>query len=71
MQLKMFIGGELTGMAEINEQKFHLPGYIQSLRMELEELNEDIIDLSNEEPEFFIEPVPSAMNNGNIFLKSS
>lgn len=62
MQLKMFIAGKLVDATEINAMKLHIPGYIHSLRMEMEETNEDIIDLSHEEPEFFIETVPSSMN---------
>lgn len=42
--------------------KFY-PGYIEGLKIGLEESNENIIDLSNEELRFFIEPVPSIMNS--------
>lgn len=33
--------------------------YLQGLRKEMEEANEDIIDLSRKKPEFFIDEVPS------------
>jgi hypothetical protein len=62
MDLKMFIGEELIDVVSINIAYLHHPGYIQSLKMEMEEKNEDIIDLSEEKPTFFIDNVPSSMN---------
>jgi hypothetical protein len=62
MDLKMFIGKELIDEMKVTAAQFNRPGCIQSLRMDMEEKNEDIIDLSNEEPEFFIDAVPSSMN---------
>jgi hypothetical protein len=34
--------------------------------MDMEVKNEEIIDLSNEEPEFFIDTVPSSMNRTGV-----
>lgn len=62
MELIMFLGSKLVDRVKINASKLNMPGYIEALRMNLEEKNEDIIDLSNEEPHFFIESVPSSMN---------
>ena len=62
MNLKMFIGSELIDVIDINSACLSIPGYIQSLKMDMEEKHEDIIDLSNEEPKFFIDAVPSSMN---------
>lgn len=62
MDLKMFIEGKLIDSAQVSTVKLHIPGYINSLKAELEEKNEDIIDLSNEEPQFFLDAVPSSMN---------
>jgi hypothetical protein len=62
VDLKMFIGNRLVDEIKITLAQFNKPGYIQNLKMEMEERNEDIIDLSNEEPEFFIDAVPSVMN---------
>ena len=62
MDLKMFISDVLIDTIEINAVQFSKPGYIEFLKIELQEKNEDIIDLSNEEPQFFIDAVPSSMN---------
>lgn len=58
----MFLNNQLVDTIRVNTLKLHVPGYIESLKMEMEDKNEDIIDLTNEEPQFFIENVPSAMN---------
>lgn len=70
MELKMFIGENLIDVAEINLYKINTPGYINSLKMQLEEDNEEIIDLSEEQPQFFIDHVPSVMNNAKHFFKN-
>ena len=59
----MFLGEELVDSRRINALKLNTPGYISFLRIEMEEENESIIDLSNEEPQFFLDNVPSQMNN--------
>ena len=59
----MFLGEELVDSRRINALKLNTPGYIGLLRIEMEEENESIIDLSNEEPQFFLDNVPSQMNN--------
>lgn len=63
MKLKMFLGSELIDSVPINVLQLNHPGYIQNLKMEMEDKNEDILDLSKEQPKFFIEPVPSSMNS--------
>lgn len=63
----MFIGNKLIDEMKINAAQLNRPGYIQTLKMEMEDRNEDIIDLSKEEPQFFIDAVPSAMNRRNLF----
>jgi hypothetical protein len=70
MDLKMFIGNEFIDSMKINAAQFNRPGYIQSLKMEMEERNEEIIDLGNEEPTFFIDAVPSSMNTSHLKLLS-
>jgi hypothetical protein len=62
MDLKMFLNGQLIDTKAIAILRLNSPGYIHLLKMEMEESNEDIIDLSNEEPQFFIDHVPSSMN---------
>jgi len=68
MDLKMFIGNELIDTVNINATQLNKPGYVEFLKMEMEEKNEDIIDLSNEEPQFFIDTVPSSMNKRNLLF---
>jgi hypothetical protein len=70
MDLKMFIGNELIDKMKINAAQFNSPGYIQSLKLEMEDRNEEIIDLSNEEPQFYIDAVPSSMNRRNLLYPS-
>ena len=65
MDLKMFLGNKLIDAVKINAYQLNVPGYVEVLKMEMEEKNEDVLDLSNEEPRFFIEPVPSSMNANN------
>ena len=62
MELKMFIGDHCIDTIPINFSKLSLPGYIQYLKNELEEKNKDILDLSEEDPKFFIDTIPSGMN---------
>ena len=68
MDLVMFLGNEFIDSVRVNEHRFHSPGYIASLKIEMEDKNEDIIDLSEEEPQFFIETVPSIMNKSRNLL---
>ena len=65
MNLEMFLENKLIDSFPINAYRFHQPGYIAGLRMEMEEKNEHILDLSDEDPEFFIDSVPSSMNSNN------
>ena len=67
MDLKMFVKGELIDSRPINILGLNFRGLITSLKIELEETHEEIIDLSNEEPQFFVDHIPSSMNS-NRFL---
>jgi hypothetical protein len=58
----MFLDNKLIDSMVINIARFNEPGYINGLRLEMEEKHEDVLDLSNEEPLFFIDSVPSSMN---------
>ena len=71
MDLKMFIGPQLIDVIKINQYQFDKPGYIQFLKTEMEEKNADIIDLRNEEPQFFVDNVPSCMNKARLCLPES
>lgn len=63
MELKMFLGGQLVDSVKFHAHQLNQPGHIEALKMEMEEKNEDILDLSEEKPQFFIETVPSLMNS--------
>ena len=58
----MFIGQNLIDSLPLNLSRMNHPGYIHYLKTELEEKNEDIIELSAEEPVFFIDSIPSRLN---------
>lgn len=58
----MFIGQHLIDSLPMNLSQMNNPGYIHYLKTELEEKNEDIIELSSEEPVFFIDSIPSRFN---------
>ncbi len=62
MELKMFIQDQLIDAIPINPMKLGSPAYLYKLQMELEDRNENIIDLTNREPEFFLDHVPSLVN---------
>lgn len=63
MELKMFLGGQLVDTVNFPAHRLNQPGHIETLKMQMEEKNEDILDLSIEQPQFFIETVPSSMNS--------
>ncbi|HWJ91923.1 MAG TPA: hypothetical protein VNR87_12470 [Flavisolibacter sp.] len=62
MQLIMYINGIPIDSVRV-DVTHPAPGYVNLLKAGLEEKNEEIIDLTNQEPEFFIDTVPSRMND--------
>jgi hypothetical protein len=62
IEIQMFIGQELIDSLPVNAHQMNHAGYIHSLKAKLEEKNEDIIDLSGDEPVFFIDAIPSRFN---------
>jgi hypothetical protein len=62
MQLEMFLGNDLVATSQINFIRLGTPGYINQLKMEMEDKYEDVIDLSGKEPDFVIDSFPSSMN---------
>lgn len=59
MHLIMYLNGELIDSIEINNS---LLQKIKILQQELEEKHSQILDLSTCEPTFFLEGMPSGMN---------
>ena len=62
MTLSMFIGNQLIDSVAIDPARPVSAGYIGILKSSLEERNEEILDLSSEDPSFFIDQIPSRMN---------
>lgn len=62
MYFKMFLNSQLIESVPILASKIN-SGYLESIRMDLEEKHEEIIDLSQEEPQYCIDNIPSAMNH--------
>ena len=56
MHLHMYINDVLIDSVEINAS---LLNKVNLLKQQLEEKHNDIIDLSNDEPEFYIDGLPS------------
>jgi len=59
----MFLDGKPVDSIPVTEHELLSPGYVSMLQVGLEEKNEDIIDLSTHEPLFFIDALPSRMND--------
>ena len=61
MQLQMFLDGKLLDAVSIppgSNEKLNI------IQLHLEDKYSDIISLSKEEPEYYIEGISSKMNNG-------
>lgn len=59
MDLKMFLNAQLIDTIPVNPEQLSVPSYIYRLQMVLEERNEEILDLTRYQPQFFIDQVPS------------
>ena len=59
MHLNMYINDVLIDSIEIN---ISLLNKLNLLKQQLEEKHLDIIDLSNDEPEYYIDGLPSRVN---------
>jgi hypothetical protein len=62
MKLAMFIGNKMIDSLPIDPERPVSAGYLGILKTSLEERNEEILDLSGEDPSFFIDNIPSSMN---------
>jgi len=47
----------------------NLPGYINSLKEKLKDDREELLDLTEQKPQFFIDQVPLTLN-GSCYLKN-
>ncbi len=62
MELKMVIGDRVVDSIAVNFSKMGKPGYLEGLRDKLIQKHLDIIDVSAEKPQYYIDNVPSGMN---------
>ena len=63
MQLIMYIGDRQVDSIPVSINELQTTGYVEMLKGRLEEKNEDILDLTTQEPRFFIDTLPSRMNH--------
>jgi hypothetical protein len=59
MELKMYLDGQLIDSALIHTHHF---SFIYSLKQKMEDKHSDILDLTESDPEFYIDGVPSRIN---------
>jgi hypothetical protein len=63
MQLIMYVDGKPMDSIPVSIDELQSIGHFEMLKIKLEEKNEDIINLSQHEPQFFIDTLPSRMNH--------
>jgi hypothetical protein len=68
MELKMFIRNKMIDSIGINPTELGIPSYLYKLQLRLEERNEEILEMSEEEPEFFMEGIPSKAGGHTLFI---
>lgn len=59
MELIMYVNGELLDSVHINAYQLQ---NLHSLRQQLEDKHSELLDLTDADPEFFIDGVPSRFN---------
>jgi len=59
MELQMFLNGKLVDSVTINAS--HLRA-LRAVQQKMEDKHSEILDLSNEDPQFYIEGIASKMN---------
>lgn len=59
MELQMFLNGKLVDAVIINASHLRV---LHALQQKMEDKHSDMLDLSNEEPQFYIEGISSKMN---------
>lgn len=63
MELQMFLEGKLIDAVIISPQ---ILDKLRLLQQKMEDKHSDIIDLSNADPEFFVEGIDSKMNQAVV-----
>ena len=65
MELKMELDQKLIDTVSISFEKILIPGYLENIKMELEEKHAVLIKEAKTRPLFYVDHVPSSMNNKN------
>ena len=65
MLVQMIVGNKLIDQRQFPDKNLSIEGYVEGLKNDMIEQNEDILDLTKEKPEFKFEafPVPKQYNN--------
>jgi hypothetical protein len=59
MIVQMIVGNKLIDVRHVPDRNLSIEGYVEGLKNDMLEQNEDIIDLTKEKPEFRFEAFPS------------
>jgi hypothetical protein len=59
MIIQMMVGNKLVDFRQFPDMNLLVEGYLEGLKNDMIEQNEDIMDLSQEQPEFKLEPFPA------------
>jgi hypothetical protein len=59
MIIQMMVGNKLVDIRQFPDRNIFIEGYLEGMKNDMIEQNEDIMDLSQEQPEFKLEPFPS------------
>jgi hypothetical protein len=65
MYLKMLVGNDLIDLLPVDFNNLLIPGYLEGLKQQLEEKHAGFIKSSLSRPLFFVDNVPSSMNQKN------
>ena len=59
MIIQMIVGSKVVDFRQFPDKNLLVEGYLEGLKNDMIEQNEDIMDLSEEQPEFRVEPFPA------------
>ena len=65
MLVRMIVGNKLIDLRQFPDKNLSIEGYVEGLKNDMIEQNEDIIDLTDEKPEFKFESFPVAKQYNN------
>ena len=65
MLVRMIVGNKLIDFRQFPDKNLSIEGYVEGLKKDMIEQNEDIIDLTDEKPEFKFEACPVAKQYNN------